>query len=420
MLTAYDAPSARLLDAAGVDVLLVGDSVEMTVYGEASTLSATMDSMVRHARAVSRAAAARARRRRHAVSLVPGGRRPRPCATPGRFLSEGGCGAVKVEGGRRILPAVSGDPRRRHPGHGARRPDAAVVPQARRLQGPGARRRARRTRSWRTRRRSPRRAASRSSSSACPRRSRPRSRARSRIPTIGIGAGAACDGQVLVFHDVMGLNPDFKPKFARRYADLATVIGRPRATSRGTSRTASFPSARRVVLAARSRRRCGGCIEHGRPQSRARCARARRGRDARGLREIDRLRSHDGRAPRGASLARAPRAAGVRLRRSSRSSSTRSSSGRARTSPAIRAGPRRTRRCSADEGVDLLYRPDAAAFYPPGFSTAVDVARRLGGRRGRRRGPGTSAAWRRSSRSSSSRSRRTSPTSAARTCSRSP
>ena len=105
MLTAYDAPSAALLDNAGVDVLLVGDSVEMAVYGEPNTLSATMDSMVRHAHAVSRAV-----KRAVVVGDMPflsyQTDTGRAVENAGRFLAEGGCAAVKLEGGSRILPAV--------------------------------------------------------------------------------------------------------------------------------------------------------------------------------------------------------------------------------------------------------------------------------------------------------------------------
>ena len=105
MLTVYDAPSARLLDEAGIDILLIGDSVEMTVYGEPNTLSATMDSMIRHARAVSRAA-----KRAVVVGDMPflsyQVDPARAVENAGRFLAEAGCAAVKVEGGKRILPAV--------------------------------------------------------------------------------------------------------------------------------------------------------------------------------------------------------------------------------------------------------------------------------------------------------------------------
>src|SRR5262249_35612579 len=105
MLTAYDAPSAALLDASGMDVLLAGDSVEMTVYGRANTLSATMDTMVRHAAAVAGAV-----RRALVVGDMPflsyQADVSEAVSNAGRFLAEAGCAAVKVEGGRRILRAV--------------------------------------------------------------------------------------------------------------------------------------------------------------------------------------------------------------------------------------------------------------------------------------------------------------------------
>src|SRR5262245_15515126 len=105
MMTAYDAPTAALLDSAGLDVLLVGDSLEMTVYGRANTLSATMDTMVRHATAVAKAASR---------ALVVGDmpflsyqvNASEAVGNAGRFLSEAGCAAVKVEGGKRMIPAV--------------------------------------------------------------------------------------------------------------------------------------------------------------------------------------------------------------------------------------------------------------------------------------------------------------------------
>ena len=124
--------------------------------------------MVRHARGRLPGGEAGGRRRRHALSLVPDETPPRRSRTPGASSSEAGCAAVKVEGGRRDAPGRRSDPRRRHPGDGTRRPDASVVPEVRRLQGPGTRARPRPARSSRTRRPSPRRDASRSFSSACP------------------------------------------------------------------------------------------------------------------------------------------------------------------------------------------------------------------------------------------------------------
>src|SRR5215472_13684220 len=97
MMTAYDAPTAALLDQAGVDVLLVGDSLEMAVYGEPNTLTATMDAMVRHTRAVSRST-----KRAVVVGDMPflsyQAEIARAVENAGRFLSEGGAAAVKLEG----------------------------------------------------------------------------------------------------------------------------------------------------------------------------------------------------------------------------------------------------------------------------------------------------------------------------------
>ena len=241
MLTAYDAPSARLLDEAGVDVLLVGDSVEMTVYGESSTLSATMDSMIRHCAAATRSAA-RALIVRHSPSLSCPADTAEAVRNAGRFLSEGGCGAVKVEGGRRILPAVSAILAADIPvmGH------IGLTPQSFRKLG-----------GYKVQGRDAGAAheiledATALAEAGCfalvlecvPETLAAEITRAIRIPTLGIGAGAACDGQVLVFHDVMGWNPDFKPKFARRYADIASVIGQAARDFTRDVKDGGFPSA---------------------------------------------------------------------------------------------------------------------------------------------------------------------------------
>jgi len=240
MLTAYDAPSAALLDAAGVDVLLVGDSVEMAVYGEANTLSATMDSMVRHTRAVS-----------HAVKrAVVVGDMPflsfqtdpgRAVENAGRFLAEGGCAAVKVEGGSRILPAVEAILAADIPvmGH------VGLTPQSYRKFG-GFKVQGREADSARQIR-DDAQALAQAGCFAIVLECVPDSLAveitrEIAIPTLGIGAGAACDGQVLVFHDVVGLTRDLRPKFVRRYADLASVIeGAARAFTQDV-KSGAFPS----------------------------------------------------------------------------------------------------------------------------------------------------------------------------------
>lgn len=222
MLTAYDAPSAALLDSAGVDVLLVGDSVEMTVYGEPNTLSATMDSMVRHSRAVSRSV-----KRALVVGDMPflsyQADVSRAVENAGRFLAEGGCAAVKLEGGSRILPAVRAILAADIPvmGH------VGLTPQSYHKLG-----------GFKVQGREPATAreisedAKALADAGCfsivlecvPAALAAEITREIPVPTVGIGAGAGCDGQVLVFHDVMGLTRDLRPRFVRKYADLSTVI----------------------------------------------------------------------------------------------------------------------------------------------------------------------------------------------------
>jgi len=222
MMTAYDAPTAALLDAAGLDVLLVGDSAEMTVYGEANTLTATMDSMVRHTRAVSRAT-----RRAVVVGDMPflsyQAGPERAVENAGRFLAEGGAAAVKVEGGRRILPAVEAILAADIPvmGHVGLTPQSYRKFGGFKVQG----READDARAILDDAKALAEAGCFALVLECVPDSLGAEITREvPIPTIGIGAGAACDGQVLVFHDVMGLTRGHRPKFVRRYADLSTVI----------------------------------------------------------------------------------------------------------------------------------------------------------------------------------------------------
>ena len=160
----------------------------------------------------------------------------------GRFLSGGGCGAVKVEGGRRILPAVSAILAADIPvmGH------IGLTPQSFRKLG-----------GYKVQGRDAGAAheiledATALAEAGCfalvlecvPETLAAEITRAIRIPTLGIGAGAACDGQVLVFHDVMGWNPDFKPKFARRYADIASVIGQAARDFTRDVKDGGFPSA---------------------------------------------------------------------------------------------------------------------------------------------------------------------------------
>jgi len=222
VLTAYDAPSARILDAAGIDVLLVGDSVAMAVYGEPSTLTASLDALVRHTKAVSGAT-----RRALVVGDMPFlSYQASPAdavRNAGRFLAEGGCGAIKLEGGRRVLPAVDAILSADIPvmGHVGMTPQSFRKFGGFKVQGKSA-------------------GAAEEiledavalDAAGCfaivlecvPDALAERITATVSVPTIGIGAGPHCDGQVLVYHDLLGLSGDFRPKFVRRYAELAPVI----------------------------------------------------------------------------------------------------------------------------------------------------------------------------------------------------
>ncbi|HEY1250590.1 MAG TPA: 3-methyl-2-oxobutanoate hydroxymethyltransferase [Thermoanaerobaculia bacterium] len=240
MLTVYDAPTAALLDAAGLDILLVGDSVEMTVYGEPNTLSATMDTMIRHTRAVARSV-----RRAVVVGDMPflsyQVEAARAVENAGRFLAEGGAAAVKVEGGRRILPAIEAILRADIPvmGH------VGLTPQSYHKLG-GFKVQGREADSAREIVEDAK-ALAEAGCFAVVLECVPESLAAEitreiPIPTLGIGAGAACDGQVLVYHDVVGLTPNLRPKFVRRYVDLSRAIGDAARAFTADVKSGAFPS----------------------------------------------------------------------------------------------------------------------------------------------------------------------------------
>ncbi len=240
MITAYDAPSAALLDAAGLDVLLVGDSAEMTVYGRQNTLSATMDSQVRHAGAVAGAA-----KRALVVGDMPflsyQTSASEAVANAGRFLSQAGCAAVKVEGGRRVLAAVEAILAADIPvmGH------VGLTPQSYRKFG-GFKVQGREGAAAREILED----AAALSEAGCfaivlecvPEGLAAEITRAIPVPTIGIGAGPSCDGQVLVFHDVMGLAPGVAPRFVRRYANLAPIIEEAARAFTRDVKSRSFPS----------------------------------------------------------------------------------------------------------------------------------------------------------------------------------
>jgi 3-methyl-2-oxobutanoate hydroxymethyltransferase len=218
MVTAYDATFARMMDAAGVDVILVGDSLGMVIQGQSSTLPVTLDELIYHSRAVMRGT-----RRAHVIGDMPFlSYQTSPemaLGNAGRLLKEGGVESIKLEGGREFADVIYRMVRMGIPvvGHVGLMPqrvhsmggfkvqgrnaddadaileDAIAVAQAGAfmvvVEGVPAALAARISRSL-------------------------------EVPTIGIGAGVDCDGQVLVSYDLLGLNDTMKPKFVKRYEEF--------------------------------------------------------------------------------------------------------------------------------------------------------------------------------------------------------
>jgi len=216
-LTAYDYPFSRLLDESGTDVILVGDSLGMVVQGEASTLPVSMDEMVYHTRIVARGAG-----RAMVVGDMPfmsyQTRLSDALANAGRLIKEGGASAVKLEGGAGVCALIeamtrAGIPVMAHIG---------LTPQSVHQMG-----------GFRVQRDEERLMDDAASVEAAgafsvvlegiPADIAAKITGRLNIPTIGIGAGPGCDGQILVLHDLLGINEGHVPKFVKRYADLAGV-----------------------------------------------------------------------------------------------------------------------------------------------------------------------------------------------------
>lgn len=222
MLTCYDALFARLLDAAGVDILLVGDSLNEVFAGKRSTLSATVDQMIYHAASVRRGA-----ERAPVVVDMPflsyQVTVEEAIRHAGRVMAETDCHGVKLEGGRHIAPTVQALVERGIPviGHLGLTPQSIHALGGPRVQGRGAEQAAQL--------REDALALQDAGASAIVLELMPRALAAEitatlAIPTIGIGAGPGCDGQVLVLHDMLGLNEAFAPRFLRRYADLGAAV----------------------------------------------------------------------------------------------------------------------------------------------------------------------------------------------------
>lgn len=241
MVTAYDYPSARLADEAGIDVVLVGDSLAMVVLGHESTLPVTMDEMLHHARAVRRGT-----RRALLVGDMPfmsyqtG---PRDALrNAGRYLKEASMDAVKLEGGAEVLDTVRaltshGIPVQGHlglmPQHvnrlggyrvQARERKAAVAlyDEARRLEDAGC---------------------FSLVLESVPARLAAHVTAALGIPTIGIGAGPGTSGQVLVLHDLLGIEERVRPRFVRRFAEIGAAVREALSAYRDAVVSGAFPGA---------------------------------------------------------------------------------------------------------------------------------------------------------------------------------
>lgn len=221
-LTAYDYPTARLLDEAGVDVVLVGDSLGMVVLGYETTLPVTMEETLHHTRAVRRAV-----RRALLVVDMPYGSYHEgidgAVRNAMRLVKEAGAEAVKVEGGERRLELVSRLTEAEIPvmGHLGLTPQSVNALGGYRVQGksaPAAEQLLRDARALEVA------GAFAIVLEAVPRELAAEITQSVKIPTIGIGAGPDCDGQILVLHDLLGLTFREPPKFARQYANLSEII----------------------------------------------------------------------------------------------------------------------------------------------------------------------------------------------------
>jgi 3-methyl-2-oxobutanoate hydroxymethyltransferase len=235
MITAYDYTMARLVDEAGVEGILVGDSMSMVVQGHENTLPVTLDEMIYHAEMVGRAV-------QHALVVVdmpfPSYHigRNKAIENAGRILKETRCQAVKLEGGTDQADTIraltsAGIPVMAHcglcpqsvhqlGGYRVQRDEAALLLDAQAATDAGA---------------------FAIVLECVPTDIAGRISEKVAIPTIGIGAGPHCDGQVLVLHDVLGLASDYVPRFVKKYADLAGEVTRAVGEFRNEVRDGQFP-----------------------------------------------------------------------------------------------------------------------------------------------------------------------------------
>ena len=239
MVTAYDAAFARIFDEAGADAILVGDSLGMVVQGHASTLPVTMEQMIYHCAAVTRGA-----KRAHVVGDLPFmSYQPsiqEAVKNAGRLVAEGGAESVKLEGGEEFAETVEHIVRASIPvmGHLGLTPQSVHKMGGYVVQG----------RDEQTAQRILRDAIALEQAGCyslvlegVPLELAQAITSKLSIPTIGIGAGLHCDGQVLVCYDLLGMNPDFKPKFVKQYANLYEAVQQAAKTFFSEVRIEAFP-----------------------------------------------------------------------------------------------------------------------------------------------------------------------------------
>jgi 3-methyl-2-oxobutanoate hydroxymethyltransferase len=220
MITAYTYPQALIVDEAGIDVILVGDSLGMVELGYRDTVPVTMDEMLTHTRAVMRGV-----RRAHVVGDMPfmsyNVSLEQAITNAGILYKDGGCDSVKLEGGQEMAPVVRAIHRAGIPvfGHIGLTPQTAALLGGFKVQGKSV---------DQARKVVDDALAIEDAGAfalvleAIPRQLAALITTRLRIPTVGIGAGVGCDGQVLVLHDLVGLFRRFTPKFVKVYADVYT------------------------------------------------------------------------------------------------------------------------------------------------------------------------------------------------------
>jgi 3-methyl-2-oxobutanoate hydroxymethyltransferase len=222
MMTAYDYPTANLVDQAGIDTILVGDSLGMVMLGYDSTVPVTMDEMIHHCKAVSRGAKS---------SFIIGDMPfmsyqtnvEKAIENAGRFMKEAACDSVKLEGGSEMVPVVKAIVTAGVPvcGHIGLTPQTATMLSGFKVQAKDAESARQLVKSAKDLEEA---GAFMIVMECIPDLVAEKIAKELKIPTIGIGAGKHCDGQVLVYHDLVGLFERFTPKFVKQYINLAPKI----------------------------------------------------------------------------------------------------------------------------------------------------------------------------------------------------